>query len=508
MTQADPPPEPPTPTRTHSLAGRAVAGTAWAMAAVLIGQAAALATQYVAGIKLDVADFRIIGLAMAVAGFASAIRTAGIRHILIQRGDEYAQLCRPALHTGLVTACSLSVLIFFASSWIEQAFGAEGLKTLLWVVALSMVPGVPGRVYGAKLGIDLRFKEGQLVVASMQLVRQGSAITMLLLGFGPIALILPMLFAEVFEWAASRWIAGPMPKPERPAKWVDYKEIFQAAKWIVVSVLGTVLVENLDKVVIDAVQGGVILGYYFFAYRLTIGLYRLFSNGMLNVFMPSLAKLAKEGIERQRAAYERSARSLVLISGLCCGLLAVLGGPLVELVWQGKWDATAPLVVIMSFSLVTRMLMPLAISLQSANGAWRQRGILLVSDGIGVGLSAWLGAYFGDLVTLTITISAYRYVAGLVGYMIAGRQIGVGFVATARTILLPALVYPALIFGCLWIESTLGGWGGVAAGAAVMAATWFGAAWLLQRTVLVDLVGVFRRLLLGKLKRSAGKGPQ
>ena len=413
-------------------------------------------TQFVAGRELDEEGFRLWGLAMSIAGIVLTIRTAGIRDILVQRGDEYPDLSRPAMHVGLAFSMLAVLILGSTAPLFERWFKADGLAVMLWVITLSMPLGVPPRIYNAKLGIDLRFQANQIIIAINNILRQGTAITLLLLGYGPVSLVWPMVITAVFEWIATRWLTGPLPPSTRKASLDTYKSLLAASKWIVLGIFGAVLIDNLDNIVIDMVVVGPIMGVYFFAYRLTLGFFRLFKNSLANVMMPSLAKLTSLGVDRQRSAYERSGRSLVLVCGPMCIVLALFSGPAIHLLWDGRWDSAIVPTQIMALSLVTRMHGPLGISLAAARGAWRRRALLLIGDGIGTGLAALVGSLLGGLVVITLVISLYRFLSGPLIYQNVGSTVRVKLRHTLFEVLLPATVVVALGVGSHYTAVWLG----------------------------------------------------
>lgn len=477
-----------------------MAGTGWAMIAVLIGQGASLVTQFVAGHKLDEEQFRVWGLAMAIAGIALAIRTAGVRDVLVQSGDEFPDLARPVLHIGLAIAIAAAGLLGLAAPMLERAFDADGLTVMLWVLVFSVPLGVPGRIYNARLSIDLRFRAIQTIIVTNNIFRQSTAIVLLLLGFGPVSMVLPMISCAIFEWVVSRWAAGGIPPATRQPTRETYKYVFTASKWIVVAIIGTVLVDNLDKVAIDLVVVGPVLGVYFFAYRLTMGFFALFRNSMANVMMPSLARLTALGLERQRYAYERSARTLVFLCGPMCVAMCLAAEPAIHLLWNGRWDEAIIPTQLMALSLVTRMLATLGTALNAARGAWRRNGLILVIDGIGTGLAGLLGAWMGGLVTLTLVISVYRFLSGLVIYALAGNLIHVSWRHLLVEVTLPATLSICFVGLSQFVALRAGAAHPVLISMPVFAGLTLGYALLFQR-------GVVREMLAVLLNRTGRAGP-
>lgn len=490
--------------RSISVADASFRGMAWSAAALIVGQIAAVTSMIVSGFYLNAEQFRVAGLALAVASMASSARAAGVRQYLIHHRADYANLCRPALRLALLIAAAIAALLLASAHWMEGALAAPDLAPMIVVVAASMLPGVPGRVYGAKLSIGLDFRATQSVLMKVQLARQLSVIILLLCGAGAMSLIVPILIAEVLDWMLTRRAAGPLPAQTKVAKWSDCRQVLAASRWITLSVVGVVLAENLDRFAVECILGGVELGYYYFAYRLTVGLYRLASRGFQNIMTPSFAMIQAEGDARQGAAFLRAASSATLVAGGAAGLLAILMPPMIALVWAEKWVASSSLACVIALSFGGRALVPLSSALVNAKGLWRLSATAQLLDGMLVGFAAAFGAMFGEVFCAAVMVSAYRFLSGLGSSMLAARQVGLRNSSVLQSVAGPSIFYLVAGAGALATQYTLGGLAGVVCAALQFLLTTAVFAWTVQRRTCVELARLGAATLARRSQRNGG----
>ncbi|KSU55225.1 oligosaccharide flippase family protein [Microbacterium enclense] len=182
-----------------------------------------------------------------------------------------------------------------------------------------------------------------------------------------------------------------------------------------------------------------VLGLYFLAYQVSLGLSGLVSVPLARVALSSLARENPE--QRVQLSMELCRLFVFAVSGLAA--LVSLITPFIGTVLGDEWTAAAPAVVILLASLAVRMMSPILDGLQQANNRWWQSTAFNAVDTIGTAAAALL-SFTGDLLLLVSAVALWKVLFGLVraAWLLRSARRG-PLLAT----LLPALVMSLLIGG-------------------------------------------------------------
>jgi len=174
------------------------------------------------------------------------------------------------------------------------------------------------------------------------------------------------------------------------------------AAWSV-QALCQLLPTQVDFLVVSLVAGPTLLGLYFFAYQVTVGL--------SGVVAPPLAKsvlaaLAAED-ERTRPVLAEKLMSVVAAGvgaavAVAVSAIALAGGML-----PGDWQAAAPVICILLASLPARFLTTLTDVMQMASGSWWRSAALNALDAAGTAATA-LTALTGDITVLALSMVGWK----------------------------------------------------------------------------------------------------
>lgn len=151
-----------------------------------------------------------------------------------------------------------------------------------------------------------------------------------------------------------------------------------------------------------------VLGVYYFAYQISLGLSGLVSVPLARVSLSTLADTRPE---------ERVALSLRLCQFFVLVVTAVSAAfslfmPLFAGVLGGQWVAASGAVVILLASLPVRMMTPILDGLQQAQGRWWQGTAFNIVDTVGTACAA-LASFTGDITTLVCAVAGWKVIFGL-----------------------------------------------------------------------------------------------
>ena len=395
----------------QSLTRQVASGMLWVAGSAVVGRVASFGSQLVLGWLLSPEDFALYAIAVSVTALLWGIKNGGLREVLTQRGSEYDALAPAAWRIALGCNLFLALALVALSPLLARIYAAPGLPPLIWIMALFLVLNTPATILLAKMSIDMRFASlGKISSLSMTL-RHLCAIALALLGCGAASFLLPLFVVAAFDGGAYFWALRSWPRGGLPVREV-LRQTLPAARWVMFGTLAATLLEQGDYLTLGLLQDKHTLGLYFFGFQLSVALESLFVTGLRSVMLPAFTRLADQP-QRQGAAFVRACGLLSFLSAPACLGMAVVAGPLIHLLWGGKWDAAAPVFQLMLVSQFARLLAPLSLALAESRGNWRLRSLLMAADGLGLVASAALGAACGGLFAVALWVSGYRILSGL-----------------------------------------------------------------------------------------------
>ena len=382
-----------------------------------------VAAQIVLGWLLSVEDFAIYAIAISASSFVSSVRNGGVQRLLVQKGADYDRLAFSMAKIGLMSNAGIFLLLIFLSPILEAHFNADNLRYLIWIIAFSVLINTPAVIFRAKLSIDLRFASLSKVSVASAAVRYVSMIIFALLGLGAFSFVLPLVLVAIFEGAAYWRLAGSLRRSDVTTGSL-FRELWPDMRWVLIGAIAAVSVTQGDYLVLGLMADKRTLGFYFFAFQLVLSVSVLFSSAIETVLTPSFVKISDDP-ERQRRAFLKSVQSALLILPpvIVCGLLFI--DPVVNNIWQGKWNDSIPVMQLFLITMLTRLPMLSGLSLLEARGYWKSRTLVTGADGIGVVVSIIIGAWAGGLLTVAMFSSIYRFVSAGVFLALCGRISGI-----------------------------------------------------------------------------------
>lgn len=179
-----------------------------------------------------------------------------------------------------------------------------------------------------------------------------------------------------------------------------------------------------------------VLGLYFLAYQVSLGLSGLVSVPLARVALSSLSREASD--RRVPLSMELCRLFIFAVSGLAA--LVSLFTPFLGSVLGSEWNAAGPAVVILLASLAVRMMSPILDGLQQANNRWWQGTAFNAVDTAGTAAAA-LVSFTGDLLLLVSAVALWKILFGLVR--------AAWLLRSARRLPLLATLLPALAMSLL-----------------------------------------------------------
>lgn len=208
------------------------------------------------------------------------------------------------------------------------------------------------------------------------------------------------------------------------------------AKWAVNS-LSMSMPLQVGFLVAQFLSSPAILGIYYFAYQITLGI-----SGLVSVPLARVSLSALGGTEGQkRLALARRLSTLFGAGMVILAALATAAAPLAESVVSERWALVVPATVVLLASLPARMMGPVVDAFQQAENRWWQSTAFNCADIVGTALAA-LTIISGDVIVLVMSLTAWKVVLSLLRTFLVFHQMTL---AERLSLTLPVMVASALL---------------------------------------------------------------
>ncbi|MFM9958129.1 MAG: oligosaccharide flippase family protein [Phycisphaerales bacterium] len=443
------PGSPDTPTEVKGVGGLASKGSmsrvvglgmTWVLLATAVYKSGAFIQQIFLGYLLLEEDFGMWATSAAAAAMFTWLRDAGVRELVIQRGEkEYHRLegsvfwlamtinlaagfvlavVTPALPT-IVHSSSLALAEVFPrlvppeGVRLPQQWSDPKLHMLMLCWAIWMPTQTFASLLMARLQMLLRFGNSSSITMASSLMRSGLTVLLAYAGLGPISFVIPMILAAIVEavWAYALLRDKMWARPVDPSTWPS---ILGSTKWLMLGVLGTNLFEWGGILFAGLRVDETVLGLYAFARQIPMQIFIIMSTNLRLVLFPTMSIL-KDDTARLRVATLKALRVQMLLTAPMCIGLAVITEPLVSAIWRGgKWDEAALPAAILSVFFAFRVTFGLTTSVLNAAGKFKAWALLTILEGLGLGTAALIGANFeASATSMAIAVGLYFMVSRL-----------------------------------------------------------------------------------------------
>jgi O-antigen/teichoic acid export membrane protein len=483
--------------RSASLRSAAFHGSLWSASYRWSARLVSFATFVVLSRLLEPAEFGVVAMASAVAGFLGILVDFGLPRFVVHapRADDVLRStvlwCSLALGSAIALVQVLAAPL--VATWLREPSVEPVLRVMALGYPLSALYGVLSAFQKRELKFKLLAVRGMVAVVVSAAVAVGLAVA----GYGVWALVGQVLcyagVSLVVLWLADPWVPRLL--------WS--RQVFMSAFRYGRAALGAAVMDSVtsygDGLVVGRRLGPDQLGYYSIAFRLVQVVLDLLVSVVHTVAFPILAR-AQDDARLLAAAYRRSVTQGVLISAPAVALLAALMPELVDLVFGPKWAPVAGVGAVLAVSRV--LLVPLWFdsALLYAIGRVRLEFALSGAGAVTLVLAVVVGSFWGlegvafGLVGRSLVMWPLRMV---VSCRLVDRPVLPVAAATVRI-----WAAAAVSGGVAWVvaQQTASQIAAVVSGSLFGLVTFMAAAWLLARNDFVYLVGTVRHVRLRRAR--------
>ncbi|MFC7448772.1 oligosaccharide flippase family protein [Rhodococcus daqingensis] len=430
-------------------------GLAWSLAGTIIVRLGGLVVGIVLARLLTPEQFGVYAVALTVTTILITLADLGLGAVLL-RADDPERLAPTVATLGLLAGTLLAGGMALSSGIVAAAFGIPDAAPVIAVLSLSLLLG---GIAVVPYSLLLRnFEQNKLFATSVVEFAVGTVVSigLVLLGLGPMALALARIAAQctstAMQFVLARW--RPRVGFDRAVAGPALRFGLQASSAAVLSVV----LMNIDNMVIARIAGDVSLGFYALAFNIASWPMTAIGQAVRSVSIQAFAESERQRVVRGNAGRDPSlavGTTFAWAAAVPVGtLLAVLSVPLIGVLYGGRWiPASAALAALGAFGAL-RVLLTVIDYYLLARGA--------------AGTVAWIQVLW--IVALTPAMVAGTYLFGITGggwshmiigvcvmlpvYLVAAQRAGADVSAVVRGLIPPVLAAVPCWYAARWVASS------------------------------------------------------
>lgn len=384
-------------------------GVASNVVLALGSKGAALASQVLITYFLDPTQLGLASLAVSTTSLAALLGGGAVTTILIQKRAPDAETEGQGFWLALALSSASALLMLALAPLAVAGFDDARLLGLIAIIACAGVVQSLTIVQSARLYARLRFGTLASIYFGMSILQSGGALALAVAGFGPFAVVLPILLSSSFG-AAALLVAGGPPPLVRP-RVRDWVPLVRAAFWILLGSWASTLQRQGVGLVLGFTKGAHVVGLFFWAALLAAQAVGLLLDRLQAVLLSSLANIA-DAQGRSRTA-RRACRVLVSLTCLLCLVQTLAAGPLISLVFPEQWHAAVPVVRALTLGLLAQPLAVLTQAVLFSQGRYRSFASIAAFFAVSQTAVCLLTATLGDLGVIAAGYAATAVVSGV-----------------------------------------------------------------------------------------------
>lgn len=337
-------------------------GAMWSTLSQLTLRAGSVVLGIVLARLLAPEQFGVYAVALTVQAILANLSDLGLSADLI-RCDDPERRAPVVAVVGLVASTALAVAMVLSSHALAAAFGTPDAAPVIALLAPTLIlSGISVVPYAM---LCRAFDQRRLFLVALTDFVLSAVITVALVeaGVGVLSLAIGRLGSQVVTTALQFVLAGVRPR-------------YRAERGVAVHVLRfgipvaganslSWLVLNLDNMIIARVVGPVALGFYVLAFNISNWPMSVIGQVTRAVALPAFARTAHGEKDTNMAFAAALSGSLALAAGTG---LALLAGPVVHVLYGGKWAAATPVLAALGLFGAVRVLFDLSASYLMARG--------------------------------------------------------------------------------------------------------------------------------------------
>ena len=384
-------------TEPNSIADRAITGAAWMVAFRMFSRGIGIASTLVLARLLDTTDFGIVAIAFTISAAFNSLSNVGVTENLVR----HKTVGRAELDTGFtvqlakgaITGLLLLAAAPLAAAWFSEPRLTNVIYVLAGVFALGGLENI-GIIFFRR---DMRFDREFQLSAIERVLTFAATLTAALLLRSYWALVIGMLVGKVV-----RLIATYAMQPYRPRLGLHaWKELAGFSLWMWLSSLVYIVWLRADPLVVGAQVTKAALGLYVIALDIALLPATEIMEPIGAVLFAGFAAERNAGRDPQSNAFGLAVALMTVMAPIAL-VISAASTEIVGVLLGAKWSAAAPLVAILTFSVVLSPFSNTAAQSLTASGKVRANLAVVLCAAIIKVAVLYVAARTGDLYVIAI----------------------------------------------------------------------------------------------------------
>lgn len=444
-----------------NLGARTASGTMWMASQTIITRFTSLASQVVLARLLLKEDFGRIGLVYTITAFIIQLTNPGIDEVLLQKQKHLYRWTTAAFWFGIFSSVAGAILMIAIAAIVvavaaaagNEAYGNPMLIRLVAILAISTPLNTATVVPLVIMRSELRFARLASISLGDVVLQQLLMVVFAYYGFGAYSFVLPVPIAAAARLAV--YWTTVRPKIRWQLSLHRWPSLTASGGWVFGQRTLYTAANQGDYMILAALYANeTIIGIYFFAFSLSAQVIRLLCDNAYAALAPALNAI-RDDSARMWHASRRASGALAAIVVPVAMLQIVLAGPVLRVLFSGKWDAAIPLVRWLSVGPILYWCIWPMNAVLAATGRFRDNFFLWLigaisfflmvtpatffwgSNGTAASVAAWCW-----LMAIYYAVCTYRSLAGIEALFAAAKAPILGAAAAAVPALVVVLIIP------------------------------------------------------------------
>ncbi|MFC1411672.1 oligosaccharide flippase family protein [Streptacidiphilus sp. N1-12] len=339
--QAQEPPERPgEPGPAPASLGKQVRSAArWSLINTMVMRLGNFATGIIlARYVLDPATWGVYGIAQTVLLVLLSANELGVGLAIVRWDGDVRRFAPTVLSLSTISSSLLYLVLFVAAPTVGGMLGSPQASGVLRVMCLCLILDGLSQVPAGFLTREFAQRQRMVIDALNFVLSTATTLVLAFAGMGAMAFAWGAVVGNVAALIGF-WIAAPHMmrfgwNPDQARALLRFGLPLAGASLLALGVV------NVDTLVVGSTLGNVSLGFYVLAFNMSGWPVRIISEAARRVSFAGFSRLA-ESPEALAKGFSRALGVLVTGTVPLCVLLAVLAGPVIDLVYGDKWSPAA-----------------------------------------------------------------------------------------------------------------------------------------------------------------------
>lgn len=333
--------------QSNSLKKKAFGGFFWSFGERMGAQLITLIVSIVLARILAPADYAVVSVVTIFFAFADVIIASGLNTALIQKKDSTPTDYSTILHTSVMLAVIIYLILFFSAPLIADAYKIALLVPVIRIMALTLIINAVKSVLMAYIANTLQFKKMFFATITATVISAVAGITMAKYGFGVWALVAQQMINAAVGTAALFLITRFKILFVFSVK--SFKELFSYGWKIFLTSLITTAYDQINPLIVGLKFSSTDLSFYTKGKSFPSVLNSTIGSTLSTVLFPVISKV-QDDFSAVLAITRRYIRvASYIIFPLMCGFFAV-SESFVRILLTDKWLPAVPYIQIFCIS--------------------------------------------------------------------------------------------------------------------------------------------------------------